>query len=121
MAKRNYRAPSETLGSNSRLRGGGIIKLKKMSTIEAKLDAPMSKMNNQERRINSANAVGIEDGTEQKQTKLGLAHESPYQVEETQFIQGNKSYNFKPNNNIPTHYTPTLRNHENLSYGSEVQ
>ena len=34
---------------------------------------------------------------------------------------GNRSYNFKSNNNIPTHYTPALRNHENFSYVSGVQ
>ena len=30
----------------------------------------------------------------------GLAHEGPYQVEEAQFVNGNRSYNFKPNNNF---------------------
>ena len=34
---------------------------------------------------------------------------------------GNRRYNFKPNNNLPTHYTHALRNHENFSYGSGVQ
>ena len=33
LAKSNYRAPSETSGSNSRLRGGGMIELNKMSII----------------------------------------------------------------------------------------
>ena len=51
----------------------------------------------------------------------GLAHEGPYQVEEAQFVGGNKSYNFKPNTNLPTHYTPALRNHENFSYGDGAQ
>ena len=59
LAKSNYRALSEALGSNSRLRGGGVIELNKMLAIEAKLDALMTKMNNQERRIHSANEVGI--------------------------------------------------------------
>ena len=92
-----------------------------MTAIEAKLDVLMSKMNIQERRSHSGNAVGIEEGREQKcMTDEGLAHEGPYQVEEAQFVSGNRSYNFKPNNNLPTHYTPALRNHENLSYGSGV-
>ena len=43
-----------------------MIELNKMSTIEAKLDALMSKINNRERRSHSANAVGIEEGGEQK-------------------------------------------------------
>ena len=36
-------------------------------------------------------------------------------------MSGNKSYNFKPNNNLSTHYTSALRNHENFSYGIGVQ
>ena len=44
LAKRNYRAPSETLGSSSRLRRSGVIELNKMSAIEAKLDALMNKV-----------------------------------------------------------------------------
>ena len=51
----------------------------------------------------------------------GLSHEGPYQVEEAQYINGNRSNNFKPNNNLPTHYTLALRNHENFSYGGGVQ
>ena len=54
-------------------------------------------------------------------TGEGLAHEGPYQVEEAQFVSGNGSYNFKPNNILPTHYTPALRNHENFSNGTGVQ
>ena len=30
------------------------------------------------------------------------------------------SYHFKPNPNLPTHYNPALRNHENFSYGREA-
>ena len=31
-----------------------------------------------------------------------------------------RSYHFKPNPNLPTHYNPALRNHENFSYGVEA-
>ena len=44
LAKRNYRAPSETLGSSSGLRGSGVIELNKMSSIKAKLDSLMNKI-----------------------------------------------------------------------------
>ena len=82
LAKSNYRAPSETLRSSSKIRGG-VIELNRMSAIKAKLDALMSKMNNQERRSHSTNAVGIEEGGEQKCiTDEGLAHEGPNQLEE---------------------------------------
>ena len=80
----------------------------------------MNRVNNQERRNHSAHEVGIVEDVEKKNEK-GLAHEGPYNMEEAQYIQGNMSYYFKPNNNIPTHYTPALRNHENLSFGGGVQ
>ena len=43
LAKRNYRAPYETSGSSSKLRGSSVIELNKMSAIKAKLDALMNK------------------------------------------------------------------------------
>ena len=46
LAKSNYKAPSESLGSNNRLRGG-VIELNKMTAIEVKLDALMSRLSNQ--------------------------------------------------------------------------
>ena len=51
----------------------------------------------------------------------GLANDGPCLVEEVQFVNGNRSYNFKPNINLPTNYTPALKNHENFSYGPIVQ
>ena len=47
--------------------------------------------------------------------------EEPYQVEETKYMNEQRSYHFKPNPNLPTHYTPALRNHENFSYGGGAQ
>ena len=122
LAKSNYKAPSEASGSSSRLRTGDVIKLNKMTSIEAKLDAIMNMMNNQEKRGHSCNVVGIVEGAKQKSVAdLGLAHEGTYQIDEVQYINGNRSYSFKPNNNLPTRYTPTLRNHENLSCGGGMQ
>ena len=46
LAKCNYKVPSEALGSSSRPRGSGVIELNRMTTIEAKLDALMSKLGN---------------------------------------------------------------------------
>ena len=60
----------------------------------------------------SVHEVGTVEGNEQKNIiDEGHAHEGPYQVEKAQFVSGNKSYNFKPNINLATHYTPALRNH----------
>ena len=121
LAKSNHKSPSEASGSNSRL-GGGVIELNKMTAIEAKLDAPMSKLGNQERRVHTPHEVGTMEGGEQKCiANKELALEGPYQIEEAHYVNGSISYNFKPNNNLPILYTLALRNHENFSYGIGVQ
>ena len=118
----NYRDPSETLASSNRLKGSRVIDLNRMTAIEAKLDALMNKLGNQDRRMDSAHEVGTMEGNEQKYSDdEGLAHEVPYQFEEAQFVNGNIIYNFKPNLNLTTHYKPALRNNENFSYGGRAQ
>ena len=122
LAKCNCRAPFETSGSNNKLKGSGVIELNRMTAIEEKLDALMSKIGNHERRMHSANEVGTIDENERRNNaEEGLAHEGHYQVEEAHYLNTNISYNFKPNLNLPTHYTPTLRNHENFSYRGGAQ
>ena len=87
-----------------------------MTAIEAKLNAVMKKLGSYERRMHTAHEVGaVKEGVE------GPVEEEPYQVEEAQYLNANKSYTFKPNPNLPTHYTPALRNHENFSYGGGSQ
>ena len=115
LVKSNYRDPFEALGSSSRLRGSGVIELNKMSTIDVKLDALMNKVSMQEKRNQFTHLVGIVEDEQRVLNDEGLAHDGPYHVEEVQFVNGNRSYNFKPNTNLPTHYTPALRNHENFS------
>ena len=44
LAKSNFRAPSETSRSSSKLKGSGVIELNKMNAIEVKLDALMNKL-----------------------------------------------------------------------------
>ena len=122
LAKCNYRAPFETSGSSSRMKGSGVIELNRMTAMEAKLEALMNKMGNQDRTMHLAHEVEIIERNEKKiSAKEGLAHEGPYQVEEAQFLNANRSYNFNPNLNLPTHYTPALRNHGNFSYGSAAK
>ena len=89
---------------------------------QAKLDALMNKMENQDKRMHSAHELGTVDDSEKgNSAKKGLTQEGPYQVEEAQYLNANISYNFKPNLNLQSHYTPTLRNHENFSYGGGAQ
>ena len=64
LAKSNYKAPFEASRSNSKLRGGGVIELNKMSAIEVKMDAIMNIMNKQERRGHSCNEVGTVEEAE---------------------------------------------------------
>ena len=73
LAKSTYKAPSETLGSSSRLRGSGVIELNKMSAIEAKLDSLMNKVNMQERSNRSAHLVGIVEDQQRFLNDEGLA------------------------------------------------
>ena len=116
LAKCNYKAPSEASGSSSRMKGNGLIGLDRMTTIEAKLDAVMNKLGNSERRMHTAHEVGAVEERNRRSAKE-LVGEEPYQVEEAKYMNEQRSYHFKPNPNLPTHYTLALWNHENFSYG----
>ena len=120
LAKCNYKAPSEASGSSSRLKGNGLIGLDRMTTIEAKLDAVMNKLGNHERRMYTAHEVGAVEERIRRSVEE-LVGEEPYQVKETKYMNEQRSYHFKPNPNLPTHFTPVLRNHENFSYGGGAQ
>ena len=116
LAKCNYKAPFEASGSSSRLSGSGLIGLDIMTAIEAKMDAVMNKLGNNIRRVHTAHEMGAVKERIRRSVE-GLVREDPYQVEETKYINKQRSYHFKPKPNLPTHYTPALRNHENFSYG----
>ena len=91
-----------------------------MTAIEAKLDAVMNKLGSNERRMHTAHEVGAVEERIRRSAE-GLVDEVPYQVEETKYMNEQRSYHFKPNPNLPTHYTPALRNHESFSYGGGAQ
>ena len=120
LAKCNYKALSKALGSRNRRRGSGLIELNRMTAIEAKLDAVMNKLGSNERRMHTAHEVGeVKEGI--RSSVEGPIEDEPYQFEKTNYMSEQRSYHFKPNPNLPTHYTPTLRNHENFSYGGGAQ
>ena len=116
LAKCNYKAPFEASGSSSRLKGNGLIGLDRMTTIEIKLEAVLNKLGSNERKMHTAHEVGAVDERIRRSVEE-LVGEEPYQVEETKYMNEQRSYHLKPNPNFPTHYTPTLRIHENFSYG----
>ena len=61
LAKCNYKAPSESSRNSNRLKGNGVIELNRMISIEAKLDALMNRLGNNERRMHTALEVGTLD------------------------------------------------------------
>ena len=119
LAKCNYKTPSKASGSSSRLKGNGLIGLDRMTTIEAKLEVVLNKLGRNERRMHTAHEVGVVE-ERMRRSAEGLVDEEPCQVEEAKYMNEQRSYHFKPNPNLPTHYTPTLRNHENFSYGGRA-
>ena len=120
LAKCNYKTPFESSGSSSRMRGNGLVGFDKTTAIEAKLDAVMNKLSSNEKRMHIAHEVGaVREG--RRNSAEGYEEEEPYQVEETKYMNKQRSYHFKPNPNLPTHYSPALRNHEIFSYGGKAQ
>ena len=118
LARCNMRPPSESSGSSSRAKENGMIELNKMSTMEAKLDALMHQL---DKRIHSANEIGAVEREGRVNNAEGRAEEGSYAVEEANYLNEQRAYHFKPNPNLPTHYTPALRNHENFSYRGAAQ
>ena len=114
LARCNMKNPSESSGSNSRAKGSGVIELNKMTSMEAKLDAIMHKMDKHENRYHYAHEIGAVDREGMTRSVEGLAEEDPYQVEEAKYLNEQRSYRSKPNLNLPTHYNPALRSHENV-------
>ena len=117
LAKCNMKVPSESSGSNSRTRGRGVIELNKMTSMEAKLDVIMHRMDKQDKRLHSTHEIGAVERDRIRRSAEGPIKEDPYQVEEAKYMNEQRSYHFKPYPNLPTHSNPALRNHENFSYG----
>ena len=77
----------------------------------------MHKLGNEEKKMHYAHEIGAvgRDGT--GRSAEGPIDEDPYKVEEANYSNEQRNYHFKPNPNLPTHYTPALRSHDNFSYG----
>ena len=115
LAKCNMKTPSEF--SRGNIRGKGILELNKMAAMEAKLDAIMHRMDKQEKKIYTAHEIGAVEREILKGNADRAVDEQLYETEEVKYLGEQRNYHFKPNTNLPTHYHPALRNHENLSYG----
>ena len=115
LAKCNMKAPSEF--SRSIVRGRGVMELSKMTAMEAKLDAIMNIMDKQERKMHTAHEIGVVERELLRGSADVSTEELFYDAEEVKYLGEPRSYHFKPNPNLPAHYHPALRNHENFSYG----
>ena len=115
LAKCNMKAPFEFSRGNSR--GKGVMELSKMTAMEAKLDAIMHRMEKQERKMHIAHEIGTVEREAMRRSAKVPTEEDFYGVEEVKYVNEPRNYYFKPNPNLPTHYSPARRNHENFSYG----
>ena len=115
LAKCNMKAPSEFSRGSSR--GKGVMELSKMTAMEAKLDAIMHRMDKQERKMHTAHEIEAVEREIMRRSAEVPTEEDSYGAEEVKYVNEQRSYHFKPNPNLPTHYNPALRNHENFSYG----
>ena len=115
LAKCNMKAPSEFSRGSSR--GKGVMELSKMTAMEAKLDAIMHRMDKQERKMHTVLEIGAVERELMRRSAEVPTEKDSYGAEEVKYVNEQRSYHFKPNPNLPTHYNPTVRNHENFSYG----
>ena len=67
--------------------------------------------------MHSVHEIGAVEREGMRRSDKVPTEEDSYGVEEVKYMNEPRSYHFKPNPNLPTHYNPTLRNHENFSYG----
>ena len=81
LVKCNMKAPSESSGSNNRTKGSGVIELHKITAMEAKLDAIMHKLGNQEKIMHYAYEIGAMERDGIRRSAEGPIDEDPYQVE----------------------------------------
>ena len=95
----------------------GIMELSKMTAMEAKLDAIMHRMDKQERKTYTAHEIGAVEREILKGSAERATEEQFYDAEEVEYLGEQRNYHFKLNTNLPAHYHPALRNHENFSYG----
>ena len=93
------------------------MELSKMIAMEAKLDAIIHRMDKQERKMHTAHEIRAVEREAMRRSAEIPKEEDAYEVEEAKYVNEPRNYNFKPNPNLPTHYSPALRNHENFSYG----
>ena len=110
LVKNNYQPPSERGDGR---RQGGLNKVDRMSFLEAKFEALMARLNQQAPKEPTIGEIAY------MQSQGALIANPLLQIEDENCVN-NRSYTFRPNNNVPLHYHPRLRNHENFSYRNQA-
>ena len=110
LAKNKYQ-PSFERGDGRKQ--GGIHEIDRISSLEAKFEALMTRLNQQAPKEPTLREIAY------MQTQNTLMENTPLHIEDANYIN-NRSYTLSPNNNFPSHYHSELRNHENLSYENQA-
>ena len=110
LAKNNYQPPSERGDGR---RQGVLHEVDRMSSLEAKFEALMVKLNQQAPKEPTIGEIAY------MQAQGALMANPLLQIEDANYVN-NRSYIFRPNNNLPSHYHSRLRNHENFSYSNQA-
>ena len=67
--------------------------------------------------MHTAHEIGAVEREQMRRSADVPIEEDSYGDEEVKYVSERRNYHFKPNPNLPTHYSPAPRNHENFSYG----
>ena len=67
--------------------------------------------------MHTAHEIGAVEREAMRRSAEIPTEEDSYGAEEAKCVNEPRSYHFKPNPNLPTHYNLVLSNHENFSYG----
>ena len=110
LAKNNYQPPPERGDGR---RQGGLHEVDKMSFLEAKFEALMERLNQQAPKESTIGEIAY------MQVQGALMANPPFQIEDANYVN-NRSYTFRPNNNLPSQYHLGLRNHESFSYSNQA-
>ena len=110
LAKNNCQHSSERGDGR---RQGGIHEIDRISSLKAKFEALMTKLNQKAPKESTLGEI------DHIQSQNALVANTPLSTEDVNYVN-NRSYTFRTNNNLSTHYHVGLRNHKNSSYGNQA-
>ena len=84
-----------------------------MSFLEAKFEALIARLNQQAPKEPTIREIAY------MQARGALMANPPLQIKNSNYVN-NRSYTFRRNNNLPSHYHLGLRNHENFFYNNQA-